>query len=79
MFDEPRFRPSNHFFRITTPIIECRKYLDCDLAIHKQRDVVERMFCCFKDWRTVATRYDRTIKTFMATFAIASTVIWWLS
>ena len=53
--------------------------LDCDHAIYKQRNVVERMFCRFKDWRRVATRYDRNIKTFMATIAIAATVIWWLN
>ncbi len=52
--------------------------LDCDAAIYKQRNVVERMFCRFKDWRRVATRFDRNIKTFMATIAIAATVIWWL-
>ena len=49
--------------------------LDCDYAIYKQRNVVERMFCRFKDWRRVATRYDRKIKTFMVTIAIAATVI----
>ena len=52
--------------------------IDCDYAIYKQRNVVKRMFCRFKDWRRVATRYDRNIKTFMATIAIAATVIWWL-
>ncbi len=51
----------------------------CDPAIYKQRNVVERMFCRFKDWRRVATRYDRNIKTFMATIAIAAIVIWWLN
>jgi transposase len=49
-----------------------------DPAIYKQRNVIERMFCRFKDWRRVATRFDRNIKTFMATIAIAATVIWWL-
>jgi transposase len=52
--------------------------LDCDTIIYKQRNVIERMFCRFKDWRRVATRFDRNIKTFMATIAIAATVIWWL-
>lgn len=52
--------------------------LDCDQAIYKQRNVVERMFCRFKDWRRIATRFDRNIKNFMATIAIAATVIWWL-
>jgi transposase len=49
-----------------------------DAAVYKQRNVIERMFCRFKDWRRVAMRFDRNIKTFMATIAIAATVIWWL-
>lgn len=52
--------------------------LDCDFEIYRQRNVIERMFCRIKDWRRVATRFDRNIKTFMATIAIAATVIWWL-
>ena len=52
--------------------------LDCDHAIYKRRNVVERMFCRFKDWRRVATRFGRNVKNFMATIAIAATVIWWL-
>jgi transposase len=36
------------------------------------------MFRRFKDWRRVATRFDRKIKTFMAAIAIAAAVIWWL-
>src|SRR5690606_37937519 len=50
----------------------------CNPAIYTQRNVDERMFCRFKDWQRVATRYDRNIRTFMATIAIAATVIWWL-
>ena len=49
-----------------------------DPVIYKQRNVVERMFCRFKDWRRVATRFDRNVKNFMATIAIAAIVIWWL-
>lgn len=52
--------------------------LDFDPIVYKQRNIIERMFCRFKDWRRVATRYDRKIETFMATIAIAATVIWWL-
>ena len=52
--------------------------LDCNPAIYRQRNVVERMFCRFKDWRKVATRCDRNIKTYMATIAIAAAVTWWL-
>ena len=52
--------------------------IDHDRAIYRQRNVIERMFCRFKDWRRVATRFDRNIKTFMAKIAIAAFVTWWL-
>lgn len=32
--------------------------LDFDTTIYKQRNIIERMFCRFKHWRRVATRYD---------------------
>lgn len=68
--------------RGTTPVIPPKRNrkakLDFDRALYKQRNIIERMFCRFKDWRRVAMRYDRKIETFMATIAIAATVIWWL-
>ena len=51
---------------------------DCDQAIYQQRNIVERMFCRLKDWRRIATRFDRNLKTFMAAVILAATVIWWL-
>lgn len=51
---------------------------DYDKAIYRQRNVVEQLFCRIKDWRRIATRFDRNIKNFMAAMAIAATVIWWL-
>lgn len=53
-------------------------HIEHDRQIYRQRNVVERMHCRFKDWRRVATRFDRNIKTFMATIAIAAFVTWWL-
>lgn len=49
-----------------------------DKAIYKQRIVIERMFCRLKDWRRIATRFDRNIKNFMSAVALAAAVIWWM-
>lgn len=49
-----------------------------DRAVYKQRKVIERMFCRLKDWRRLATRFDRNIKNFMGAVALAAAVIWWL-
>ena len=68
--------------RGTTPVIPSKSnrkiQIEHDRAIYRQRNVIERMFCRLKDWRRVATRFDRNIKTFMATIAIAALVTWWL-
>lgn len=68
--------------RGTVPVIPSKSNrkapIEHDAQIYKQRNVIERMFCRLKDWRRIATRFDRKIKTFMAAIAIAAAVIWWL-
>lgn len=49
-----------------------------DRAIYKQRNVIERMFCRFKDWRRIATPFDRNVKNFISAISLAAAVIWWL-
>lgn len=49
-----------------------------DKTVYRQRNIIERMFCRLKDWRRIATRFDRNITNFMAAVALAATVIWWL-
>jgi transposase len=68
--------------RGTTPVIppkSNRKVLiEHERVICRQINDIERMFCRLKDWRRLATRFDRNIKTFMAAIAIAALVTWWL-
>jgi transposase len=49
-----------------------------DRAVYRQRNIIERMFCRLKDWRRIATRYDRKLSTFFSAVALAAAVIWWL-
>ena len=49
-----------------------------DADLYKQRNRIERMFGRLKDWRRIATRYDRRAHTFMSAICIAATVILWL-
>ena len=68
--------------RGTRPVIPPRRnrkiQYDYAKTIYKQRNVIERMFCRLKDWRRIATRFDRNITTFMGAIALAAAVIWWL-
>jgi hypothetical protein len=43
-----------------------------------QRHNVENMFAKLKDWRRVATRYDRCAHTFFSTICIAASVAFYL-
>jgi putative transposase len=36
------------------------------------------MFCRLKDWRRIATRYDKLATTFANAVCIAAIVIWWV-
>jgi hypothetical protein len=42
-----------------------------------QRNLIERMFCCLKDWRRIATRYDKLAANFAAAVMLAAVIIWW--
>jgi len=49
-----------------------------DKALYKTRNRVKRFFCRIKDFRRVATRYDRQPYTFVAAGFLASIVAFWL-
>jgi transposase len=49
-----------------------------DKTLYKTRNRVERFFCRLKDFRRVATRYDRQPYIFMAAVFLASIVAFWL-
>ena len=55
-----------------------RNVLQEHKTVYRQRNIIERMFCRLKDWRRIATRFDRNIKNFIAAIALAAAVIWWL-
>ena len=49
-----------------------------DKTLYRQRHRIENMFAKLKDWRRVATRYDRCAHTFFSAICIAASVIFWL-
>ncbi|WP_341872776.1 MULTISPECIES: IS5 family transposase [Paracoccus] len=49
-----------------------------DKRRYKRRNRIEIMFGRLKDWRRIATRYDRCAKTFLSAVALAATVMFWL-
>ena len=65
-----------------TPCIPPRKnrkvQYHYDKDLYRQRHKIENVFARIKDWRRVATRYDRCAHTFMSAISIAATVCYWL-
>lgn len=49
-----------------------------DHVLYRKRHKIENMFGKLKDWRRIATRYDRCAHTFMSAIAIAAIVIFWI-
>ena len=50
-----------------------------DKALYRQRHRIENMFGRLKDWRRIATRYDRCAHTFFSAICIAATVAFYLN
>ena len=47
-------------------------------VLYRARNAIERMFCRLKDFRRIATRYDRLATNFLAAVCLAATVSYWL-
>lgn len=46
--------------------------------LYRDRNAIERMFCRLKDFRRIATRYDRLAVNFLAAVYIAAIIAYWL-
>lgn len=46
-----------------------------DKELYKARHLIENFFCKLKQFRAIATRYDKTKRNFLAAVYLAATVI----
>jgi transposase len=49
-----------------------------DRIAYRRRNVIERMFGKLKNWRRIATRYDRLARNYLAAIALVSVIIAWI-
>jgi transposase len=49
-----------------------------DREAYRQRNLIERMFARLKDFRRIATRYDKLGRNFLASVMLAAAIIWWI-
>lgn len=46
---------------------------------YKARNLIERMFCRLKDFRRIATRYDKRADNFLSAILLAAAITWWVN
>lgn len=49
---------------------------DFDKEAYKARHLIENFFCKLKQYRAIATRYDKTARNFLAAIQLAAAIIW---
>jgi putative transposase len=49
-----------------------------DPVAYRLRNLIERAFCRLKDWRRIATRYDKLAANYAASIALAIALTWWI-
>jgi transposase len=49
---------------------------DYDRHLYKERHLIENFFARLKQFRAIATRYDKTARNFLAAVYLAASAIW---
>ena len=55
-----------------------KKKIRHDKEAYKGRNVVERCFCRLKDFRRIATRYDKLAQNYFSALCLVATVAFWI-
>ena len=48
----------------------------CPKRFYRRRHKIENYFCRIKDWRRIATRYDKLARNFLAATALVGALYW---
>ncbi len=68
--------------RGTTPVIPNKinrtQAFDFNQTAYKKRHRIENAFCRLKDFRRIATRYDRLAVNFLASACLVAAIVWWI-
>jgi len=55
-----------------------RETIQYDKTLYKQRHRIANLFAKLKEWRRIATRYDRCAHTFFSAICLAAAVLFYL-
>ena len=54
------------------------RQIACDFAMYRWRHLIENFFCDLKQFRRIATRYDKRARNYVLAITIATCVAYWL-
>ncbi|MGU3454593.1 transposase [Methylobacterium fujisawaense] len=69
-----RKRPSSQTDSPNSPAVSKPKQVHFSPELYRGRKAIERMFGRFKDFRRIATRYDRLATNHLAAVCLAATI-----
>ncbi len=55
-----------------------KRRLRFDKQTYKLRHRIENAICRLKDFRRIATRYDKLARNFLASICLAAAIVWWI-
>ena len=60
------------------PVIPGRRRIRayCPKRLYRRRHKIENYFCRIKDWRRIATRYDKLARNFLAATVLVGALYW---
>ncbi len=61
---------------VIPPKANRKRQRDYDKDLYKARHLIENFFAKLKQFRAIATRYDKTARNFLAAIYFASVLIW---
>ena len=61
---------------VIPPKVTRKEPISCDLDAYRDRNPIERMFNRLKQFRRIATRYDKTAVSFLAFLSLAAAKLW---
>ena len=68
--------------RGTTPVIpnKCNRKqpFSFNKKSYQKRHRIENAFCRLKDFRRIATRYDKLARNFLASICLVAAIVWWI-
>ena len=69
---------ANRGTKAVIPSLSNRKHpFSFNKKAYKDRHHVENAICRLKDFRRIATRYDRLARNFLAAVCLVATIVWW--